>query len=62
MEHTAGQIHHSATDSGSVELCMFSLPPTPPCLCGFFSGFSFSRSDAHSAVQGIETVSVGPGG
>lgn len=42
MEHTAGQIHHPATDSGSVELCMFS-PPHPthptPCLCGFSPGF-----------------------
>lgn len=39
MEHTAGQIHHSATDSGSVELCMLSPRPTPPCLCGFSPGF-----------------------
>lgn len=29
MEHTTGQIHHPATDSGSVELCM-SPPPAPP--------------------------------
>lgn len=48
MEGTTGQIHHSATDSGSVELYVLPLP------VWVFSGFSFSRSDAHSAVQGIE--------